>query len=99
MSIDNAWNIVINTPIGERKGLLTLKSDGDALSGNLSSDSDGTQDIKDGKVAGDSLSWSLDVTSPMPMTLTFTARIDGDNIAGDVGLGMFGNAPFSGTAA
>ncbi len=99
MSIDNAWNIVISTPIGERKGVLTLKSDGDALSGNLASPEEGSQDIRSGKVSGDQLSWELDVDKPMPMTLSFSAKIDGDNISGDVGLGMFGSAPFTGSAA
>ena len=39
------------------------------------------------------------MTSPMPMTLEFAATVDGDKISGNVKLGAFGNASFSGTRA
>ena len=32
----------------------------------------------------------------MPMTLEFTATVDGDKMNGNVKLGMFGNAPLTG---
>jgi hypothetical protein len=35
----------------------------------------------------------------MPITLSFTATLDGDSISGTAKLGMFGNANFSGTRA
>ena len=35
----------------------------------------------------------------MPMTLEFSATVDGDNISGSVKLGAFGTASFSGTRA
>ena len=50
-------------------------------------------------VDGDSLEWVVEMTSPMPMKLEISATVDGDTISGDVKLGAFGNASFSGERA
>ena len=52
-----------------------------------------------GTVEGDTLKWSSQVTSPMPITLEFDGKLDGGNIAGSVKLGAFGSSSFSGTPA
>ena len=52
-----------------------------------------------GKVDGDTLSWSTDITNPMPMKLEFTAKVDGDKMTGNCKLGMFGNAALTGERA
>ena len=56
-------------------------------------------DIEDGTVDGQSLTWKASITSPMAMTLEFSATVDGDEMKGDVKLGAFGNADFTGTRA
>jgi hypothetical protein len=58
----------------------------------------GSQEIA-GNVAGDTLTWGADITSPMPMHLDFEAKVDGDKMTGNVKLGAFGNAPLSGVRA
>ncbi len=98
MSADGTWNTTMNTPMGAQNATLTLQTDGSALTGKMSGPQ-GEIEIKDGNVDGDSLSWKADITTPMPMTLEFSATLDGDNIAGNVKLGAFGNASFSGTRA
>jgi len=98
MAIDGKWNITIKTPMGEQTGVLTLKQDGDALTGEMSGPA-GQSAIEDGKVEGEKLSWSAKVTSPMPLTLEFEALTEGDSISGNVKLGAFGTSTFSGTAA
>ena len=65
----------------------------------LDTDGDGDIDIEDGTVDGDNLTWKASMTSPMPMTLEFTATVSGDEINGEVKLGAFGNATFTGTRA
>ena len=60
--------------------------------------SDGEIQI-DGTVDGDTLTWKADITSPMAMTLEFTATVDGDSMSGNVKLGAFGDATFTGTRA
>jgi hypothetical protein len=95
MSVDGTWNISMETPMGTRNASVTLKADGSTLTGTMSGD-DGSTNIYDG-TAGDQLKWKTDIVSPMPMTLEFTATVTGDSLEGTVALGMFGNAPLSGT--
>ena len=95
---DGVWETVTNTPMGQQKVTMTLATDGDALTGTLAG-AQGTITIKEGKVDGDKLTWKADIQSPMPMTLSFTATVDGDTISGNVGLGAFGNASFEGKRA
>jgi hypothetical protein len=98
MSIDGNWSITMNTPMGAQKGTLTLKSSGAALEGKLEGPQ-GALPISNGKVSGDSATWTCDMTQPMPMKLEFSAKVDGDKISGEVALGAFGKASFSGTRA
>ncbi len=98
MSADGTWNTTINTPMGAQNGTLTLSTEGGNLTGKMASPQ-GEMDIQDGAIDGDTLSWKADITSPMPMTLEFSASVDGDEISGTVKLGAFGDASFSGTRA
>lgn len=95
---DGTWNTTMNTPMGNQQGTLTLATEGDSLTGKLAGPQ-GEIDIVDGQVDGDVLTWKAKLTSPMPMTLEFDAKVDGDSISGNVKLGAFGNATFSGTRA
>lgn len=97
-NVDGVWNTVTNTPMGPQSATVTLATDGNTLTGNMSGPQ-GTIDIEDGSVDGDSLSWKANITSPMAMTLEFSATVNGDEISGNVTLGAFGNASFSGTRA
>ena len=98
MSADGSWNVTINSPMGAQQATLTLVTDGDSLSGTMAG-AQGTQEFSGGKVDGDSLEWVVEMTSPMPMKLEISATVDGDSISGDVKLGAFGNASFSGERA
>ena len=52
--------------------------------------------MANGKVDGNAVSWSANITSPMPMTLEFTGTVEGDTLKGSVKAGAFGSFPFSG---
>jgi len=54
-------------------------------------------ELENGTVDGDNLAWTVNMTSPMPITIEATATVDGDAISGEAKLGAFGTAPFSGT--
>ncbi|MDE0350102.1 MAG: hypothetical protein OXM56_10410 [Gammaproteobacteria bacterium] len=97
-SADGVWNTTMNTPMGAQKATLTLATDGGSLTGSMSGPQ-GSIDLKDGTVDGDSVAWKADITQPMAMTLEFSATISGDEISGNVQLGAFGTASFSGTRA
>jgi hypothetical protein len=81
--------------MGEEKPMPTLALDGEQLSGTISG-AEGTSDLKQAKLAGNVVPWNTDITSPMPLTLEFSGTVEGGAIAGQVKLGMFGNAPFTG---
>lgn len=98
MSADGTWNTTMQTPMGPQQGTLLLKTDGNVLTGKLSG-SQGEIEIKDGTVDGNSLAWKADITTPMAMTLEFSATVNGDEISGNVKLGAFGNASLTGTRA
>ena len=75
--LDGSWETVTNTPMGQQKATVTLQTDGDSLSGTMSG-AQGTVDIKDGTVDGNTGAWKVSITSPMPMTLEFSATAEGD---------------------
>ena len=98
MSADGTWNTTMNTPMGAQNGTMTLSTDGGTLTGTLKSPQ-GEIELNDGTVDGDNLTWKADITSPMAMTLEFSATVDGDSMSGNVKLGAFGDATFTGTRA
>lgn len=98
MSADGSWNCTINSPMGAQQATITLVTDGGSLSGKMEG-SQGTQEFSGGTADGDNLEWVVEMTSPMPMKLEISATVDGDSISGNVKLGAFGDATFSGTRA
>jgi hypothetical protein len=95
MAIDGKYKIEIETPIGKQEATLTLKTDGDKLSGTGESMM-GKNEFT-GTVKGDTLTWTMDINSPMgQMKLEYTAKVTGDDIAGEVKIGTFGSSPFKG---
>ena len=97
MSADGNWKITINSPMGAQEVNATITTNGDTFTGTTSGRM-GEQTIE-GKVAGDTLTWSAAITQPMPMTLEFTATVAGDSMSGNVKLGAFGSAPLTGVRA
>ena len=96
MIADGNWNLVVSTPMGERRATLSLKADGGTLTGSQMADGNAAE-IFDGTVNGNQLSWKVSISDPMPLTLEFNGTIDGDEVTGSVTLGNFGSSSFSGT--
>lgn len=95
MSADGAWKITVNTPMGPQEVNAEITTAGDTFTGKTSGRM-GDQTIA-GKVDGDTLIWSSQITQPMPMTLDFNVKVEGDAMKGTVKLGSFGDAPLTGT--
>jgi len=99
MAVDGTYNLELDTPMGKRTSKLTLKTDGDSLSGTHS-DEMGEQSFTDGTVSGDDFTFSTKVSSPMgEFQLSFKGTVSGDAISGEVQAGQFGSFPFKGTRA
>ena len=93
--VQGKWQITINTPMGEKSGVLELQVSGKTLTGSLS-DADHHVAITNGKVEGNKLSWQAKITKPMHLNFKFTAVVDEDRISG-AARHMLGSATFSGT--
>lgn len=95
-SVDGAYDCVAKTPLGDQTGVFTVISTGDRFHGTFAGMM-GSLDVKDGVVAGNGLTWKMDMTMPMSMTLECDAEVAGDAITGTMQLGAFGASAFSGT--
>ena len=98
MAADGTWNLTLQTPMGERRSVLTLATSGATLTGTQEAEGN-TTDISEGSVNGNEVSWKVSITNPMPLTLTFNGTVDGNSLNGNADTGMFGSFPFEGTRA
>lgn len=92
---DGRWNMTANTPMGPRDGSLELSSDGDELQGTLVGPM-GKEDLANGRIDGNTLTWIVHAKQPIPMEIPFTATIDGDELTGEAQLGAMGTMTISG---
>ncbi|HEX7759850.1 MAG TPA: hypothetical protein VF459_10125 [Caulobacteraceae bacterium] len=97
MSADGTWKTTINSPMGVQQGTLTIATSGDTFTGKMEG-AQGAQDLS-GKVDGNTLTWTAQLTQPFPITLEFTVSVDGDAMTGSVKAGAFGSSPLSGVRA
>ncbi len=96
MAVDGKWEIVINSPMGAQKAALDIATSGGTLTGTQTAQQ-GTGPLENGKVDGNTVSWSAKITSPLPLTLDFTGTVEGDKLSGSVKAGSFGSFPFTGS--
>ncbi len=96
MTYSGTWNLTMNTPMGDRQVAVDLTQDGDSLTGTASADGN-SNDIENGRIEDGQAKFDVNVTSPMPLTLSFEFSADGDDASGNVKLGMFGNSPLTGS--
>ncbi|MBB4087134.1 hypothetical protein [Sphingomonas carotinifaciens] len=93
--IDGTWDCTVKSPLGDQNMTMTVQTDGGSFTGT-SSGAMGSADVQ-GEVNGNTITWKMSITVPMPMTLDCEATADGDTLTGSVGAGAFGSFPLSGT--
>jgi len=98
MAVDGTWNLSMQTPMGERRSTVTLAATGGTLTGEQSAEGN-SGPIFDGSASGNTLTWKISITDPMPLTLEFNGTVDGDAMSGSMSAGLLGSWPFSGTRA
>ena len=96
--VDGKWNCTVDSPMGEQEFVLTVNSDGDRFSGSAEGNI-GSKDIAEGVVDGNDIAWTMQISKPMPLTLTCKATVSGDSLEGKVKAGIFGSFPVRGTRA
>ena len=97
MSATGVWKLTLQTPMGPQQMTADLSVNGAVLTGKIESQM-GSEEIT-GEASGDALSWKMAITKPMPLTLEFATKVEGDKMTGNVKLGAFGNAALSGDRA
>ncbi|MBX7492289.1 hypothetical protein K3163_03610 [Qipengyuania sp. 1NDW9] len=97
MSVAGTYDTVVKSPMGDQKGTFTVVpgDDGHTFTGSMAGGM-GSMDVKDGKINGDELTWAMDMTVPMPMTLNCKATVNGDQLTGTVNAGAFGDMALTG---
>ena len=98
MSVAGTYDCVTKSPMGDQKSKFTVNVDGDSFTGQ-NAGAMGSMDVVDGKVDGKTLTWTMNMTVPMPMKLTGEATVDGDTFTGTIDAGAFGKMPMTGTKA
>lgn len=98
MAVDGTYNVQWSSAMGTTSGTITLKEDGNSLSGSVSSDQ-GTYQFEDGKVTADEFEWSMQVNAPQVGELKVDVKgtVSGDEISGQAQFGPYGSATFKGT--
>nr|WP_087574178.1 acyl-CoA dehydrogenase family protein [Sphingomonas sp. CDS-1] len=96
--VNGAWNIVITSPLGAQKSVLTVRSSGAAFEGTFEGEM-GSLGIDNARVQGATLSWSMDLKVPIPITLNCVATVSGDAIDGTAAAGSIGSFPLTGERA
>lgn len=93
---DGKWDVLLRTPMGDQNMTFELVTDGDKVSGKANTPF-GPLDFEEGTVSGDDLEWMASTAVPMPMTLKFNVKVEGDAMSGNVNAGALGDSPLTGT--
>lgn len=96
MALEGRYDCITKTPIGTQKGVLSVVPEGDRFTGTITGDL-GSMPLENGTIAGNTLRWTMTMTSPMKIELDCTATIDGDTLSGKIKAGFFGSMELSGT--
>ena len=97
MAVAGTYDCVTKTPMGDQKSTFTVVDNGDGTFSGQNAGAMGSMDVENGKIDGDTLTWTMNMTSPMPMKLEGNATVEGDTLNGSVNAGAFGSMAMTGT--
>jgi hypothetical protein len=95
MAVDGTYDITIHSPRGPQPMTVVLVTDGASLTGSAKS-AEGDTELLSPAYDGNTVTWKLPITVPMPLTLEFEATVDGDGISGVAKVGAIASIPFDG---
>lgn len=98
IDVTGKWTFTVTTDNGTGTPTVTLKQQGDSISGNYSSQIFGEQAIK-GTVMGGKIAFKFSASvQEQSLTVTYTGTVEPDGtLRGTVDLGGFGSGTFTGT--
>jgi hypothetical protein len=97
-SAAGAWEITVDTPQGANASTLTLKQDGDKLTGDLASGMGSTPVTGTFSAGTIAVIANIDVQGTT-LQLGINGKVDADTMSGSVKFGDFGEFPFKGKRA
>jgi len=92
------WNLTVQTPIGPQASVATFVREGQTLTGRINGKLGG-EEIVEGQIDGDTLTWVNDVKKPAKIKLSFEVTLAGDHLSGKVKMGLFGTFNVTGERA
>jgi hypothetical protein len=93
--VDGAYDCVTKTPMGDQASVFTIVSSGDSFHGTNASPL-GSLEVKNGKVEGNRLNWTMETSFPMAMTFKCQGLVEGDALTASIDAGSFGIITMSG---
>lgn len=100
MSVEGAWDLVIDTPIGRQRAVVELSTQDGVLHGVARDLRHGLEvPLTDLVVDGDRLTWAQSVTKPMRLNLTFDVVVAGDEMTGHSKAGRLPRSKVTGRRA
>jgi hypothetical protein len=97
-SVAGAWEITVDTPQGANASTLTLKQDGDKLTGDLASGMGSTPVTGTFSAGTIAVIANIDVQGTT-LQLGINGQVDAETMSGSVKFGDFGEFPFKGKRA
>ena len=98
MSAAGKWNVNVAAPTGAQARELNIVVTGATFTATVDGGPAGRQNIS-GKVDGNRLTWTSEITQPMPLKMNFDVTVTGNTMAGNAQLGAMGDAAVTGTRA
>lgn len=89
------FNTTIVTPMGPQKTRFTVNVDGDSWTGSNAGPM-GETPIRDGRIEGNRLLWTMTMTQPFEVDLEGDALVEGNVIKGKIKAGAFGTFTLDG---
>ena len=79
--ITGTWKAALKTSDGTFKRTFVFKQDGAKLTGNTTSDRWGKSNIKNGKIDGDNITFTINIGMEFgDLDVSFTGKVEGDTI-------------------
>jgi imidazolonepropionase-like amidohydrolase len=95
--VGGSWKITIEVPGQTLEGTLTFIQQGATITGTLTTEATGSSPVKDGKVSGESVSFSATVSmGGTSFDISVTGKVAGNQISGTIDSPQ-GAVPFSGS--
>ena len=93
--VDGTWEVTVNSPMGQQKITMELRTAGGTLTGTMSG-AMGSSPIS-GTSDGDSFAFASNITTPFPISIEVSGTAEGDALKGQVKTQGFGSFPMTGT--